>query len=359
MATSPRSQNGCAPPHTEARSWPKREGHARSSPCLAPHVQACCAEDLCQPRRLSPPPILSGRDTCRLCFTFLRAHPGVAPSALPLADGAAQVGRRFLHYREQERGPSGRSRNRRLSALRACWRWVALRDPARLGVVTRRLAMPRQRAARQLIASLTRTDMQALLAASDPSTWARRRDEAVLLPLANRGARGSAVTPRQREQVRVGASPVGPLTGQGRQARTVPLWSATAQGVNAWFEELGADAGPLAFPPARGQGLSREGVDDRLQQAMPRARPACPSLATTPITPQVMRHATALPRLQAGGDLATIARGLGHQSIQTTHVYRQAKLKMPETAWEQLEPIAGVWKRFPAEDPLRTFLNTL
>src|SRR5262245_1142084 len=47
--------------------------------------------------------------------------------------------------------------------------------------------------------------------------------------------------------------------------------------------------------------------------------PAGPSLATTNITPHVVRHTTAMHVLPAGGDIATIALGLGQASIDTTH----------------------------------------
>jgi len=115
------------------------------------------------------------------------------------------------------------------------------------------------------------------------------------------------------------------LIGKGRKERTVPLWTDTAQVLKSWFEELGEDAGPMAFPNARGKALSREGVDYLLQQAIQRAIPACPSLATKHITPHVVRHTTAMHLLQAGVDIATIALWLGHESIETTHMYLQAE----------------------------------
>ena len=62
---------------------------------------------------------------------------------------------------------------------------------------------------------------------------------------------------------------------------------------------------------------------------------------------------------QAGIDIDTIALWLGHESIETTHVYLQADLAMQEKALEKLDPIEGVWKRFQADDPLLTFLNSL
>ena len=58
--------------------------------------------------------------------------------------------------------------------------------------------------------------------------------------------------------------------------------------------------------------------------------------------------------LQAGVDIATIALWLGHESIETTHVYLETDLAMKEKALEKLAPIEGTWQRFHADDPLLT-----
>src|SRR6266516_2811664 len=71
------------------------------------------------------------------------------------------------------------------------------------------------------------------------------------------------------------------------------------------------------------------------------------------------RHTTAMHLLQAGVDIATIALWLGHESIETTHMYLQADLAMKEKALAKLDPLEGEWKRFQADDPLLTFLNAL
>ena len=99
--------------------------------------------------------------------------------------------------------------------------------------------------------------------------------------LYNSGARVSEVTALKRAQVCFGASTFVQLTGKGRKERTVPLWSDTARVVKAWFEELGEDAGPMAFPNARGKALSREGVDYLLRLLLD-SRVVALSMAHTP-----------------------------------------------------------------------------
>jgi integrase/recombinase XerD len=329
------------------------------SSLLAPHLQAFFADYVCHQKRLSPHTIVSCRDTFRLLLTFLRDDTGVEPSALRLADVDAPAVLRFLDHLEQQRGNSVRSRNIRLSAIRTFFRLVALRDPESIGIATRVLAIPLKREDKKLIGYLTRPEMQALLAAPDQSKWSGRRDHALLLTLYNSGARVSEVITLTRAQVCFETSTFVHLIGKGRKERTVPLWHDTAQVLKAWFRELGDHARGLAFPSARGKPLSRDGVDYLLKQAVRRATPTCPSLAHQHISPHVIRHTTAMHLLQAGVDIATIALWLGHESIETTHVYLAADLAMKEKALEKLDPIAGEWQRFHADDALLAFLASL
>jgi site-specific recombinase XerD len=210
-----------------------------------------------------------------------------------------------------------------------------------------------------VIGYLTRPEMQALLAAPDQSKWSGRRDHALLLTLYNSGARVSEVITLTQAQVCFDASTFIHLLGKGRKERTVPLWHTTAQVLKAWFRELGDHARELAFPSARGKPLSRDGVDYLLKQAVRRALPTCPNLAHQHISPHVIRHTTAMHLLQAGVDIATIALWLGHESMETTHVYLAADLAMKEKALEKLDPIAGEWQRFHADDALLAFLASL
>ena len=118
-----------------------------------------------------------------------------------------------------------------LSAIRSFFRLVALRDPDSIGIATRVLAIPIKREDKKLIGYLTRTEMQALLAAPDQSKWSGRRDHALLLTLYNSGARVSEITALKREQVCFGVSTFVQLTGKGRKERTIPLWPDNRSGV--------------------------------------------------------------------------------------------------------------------------------
>src|SRR6266446_9670066 len=257
---------------------------------IAPHVQAFFAERRCQHKRVSPKTITSYRDTFRLLLTFVKEATGKEPSALQIHDLDAPVILQFLDYLEHQRGNAIRSRNMRLAAVRSFARFLALRDPEHLAIVTRVLAIPVKRADKKLIGYLTREEVEALLAAPDRSCWSGRRDHALLLTLYNSGARVSEVTTLQREHVCFGPHTFLQLKGKGRKERTVPLWPHTSRVLQAWFTELADTDERTAFPNARGRPLSRDGVDYLLQRAVHKAAVVCPSLGAKKITPHVMRH---------------------------------------------------------------------
>jgi hypothetical protein len=77
-----------------------------------------------------------------------------------------------------------------------------------------------------------------------------------------------------------------------------------------------------------------DGVTYILQQAVKRALPNCPSLAAKQISPHVIRHTTAM-HLQSGVDITVIALWLGHESLETTHIYIEADLRMKQKALEK------------------------
>ena len=169
------------------------------------------------------------RDTFRLLLEFLRRAKNKEPSALGVSDLEAPIILEFLDYLERERHNTIGSRNVRLAAIRSFFRLVALRDPASVNLATGVLAIPIKRAARRLVGYLTRSEIDAVLAAPDRTQRAGQRDYALLLTMYNSGARVSEMTALQRRQIRFGSTSFLEIHGKGRKERTVPLWPRTAR----------------------------------------------------------------------------------------------------------------------------------
>jgi integrase/recombinase XerD len=196
----------------------------------------------------------------------------------------------FLDHLEEKRGKKVRTRNLRLAGIRTFFRFVALRDPERLGQVTQIMAIPVKRQEKRLISALTREEIEAILSTPDQSTWKGRRDYVLLLTMYNTGARVSEMTGLQREQVSFGSSTYIKLHGKGRKERTVPLWPHTARALKSWFHELAGSCGTVALPNARGHQMARDGVEYLLRGTVKKAVSQLPSLINRRISPHVLRH---------------------------------------------------------------------
>src|ERR1700730_12828383 len=317
-------------------------------------------EHLVSHKQVSPRTIVAYRDSFRLLLQFLKKRTGKQPFTLCVDDLDAPAIIDFLESLEEQRGNQVCSRNARLTAIRSFFHVVAFRDPGSIGVVGRVLAIPKKRTDKRLVGYLTRDEMEAVLTAPDQSTWIGRRDYALLLTMYNSGARLSEMTCMQRGQVKFDSTTYLQLHGKGRKERVVPLWAKTGRVLRNWFRECEVKATEVAFPSVRGTPLSSDGLNYILQQAVRRAADvSCPSLLTKRVTPHLVRHTCAMHLLQAGIDMAVIALWLGHESIETTHIYVEADLAMKERALERIAPATSSVRRYRADDALLAFHASL
>jgi site-specific recombinase XerD len=202
--------------------------------------------------------------------------------------------------------------------------------------------------------------MQAILATPDMSSHSGRRDHAILLTMYNTGARVSEITAMAGRQIEFGArSSFIHLYGKGRKERTVPLWKSTADALRKWMREQQKEPNAPLFENYRGDRLTRNGVDVILQKAVSLATSACPALSAKHVTPHVLRHTTAMHLLQSGVDMTVIALWLGHEHLDTTHMYMESDLALKEQALNRLQPLGQSAPRYRATDKVLAFLDSL
>jgi len=265
----------------------KATAHSPSFPAL---VQQFFTEYLVTQRALSPHTVASYRDSLLLFLDFAHVRLGKAPTDLSLADIEPDLILAFLDHLEQQRNNTVRSRNLRLTALRAFLKFASRRDVSSLHAIERALGVPMKRFERPILGFLSREEMLAVI--GEPgSTWTSQRDHLLLAMLYNTGARVSEIIAVRVADVVLEASPCVRLHGKGRKQRAVPLWKSTVREIRTWLlhnPTLGADA-PL-LPNREGRAMTRANVNQRLNIAVGRAAEVHRSLAMRRISPHSIRH---------------------------------------------------------------------
>lgn len=329
------------------------------SPHIAPLLTRFFTQRLMQQRQASPHTISSYRDTFRLLLQFAHTRLGKEPSRLSWDDIDAPLVSAFLDDLQEHRGISARSRNLRLTAIRSLFRYVAFELPGQSESIQRVLAIPGKRYTCHQVNYLTRLEVDALLAAPDRKTWSGRRDHAWLLLAVQTGLRVSEFTGLTHRDVILGTGAHVHVIGKGRKERCTPLTKQTAVVMQEWLKETTPGDGQVVFPNRRGGRLSNDGVQYLLAKHVAIASELCPSLRTKRVSPHVTRHTAAMELLQAGVDTTVIALWLGHESVETTHIYLEADLPMKEKMLAMTTPHEGNPGVYKPDDALLAFLKGL
>jgi site-specific recombinase XerD len=265
----------------------------------------------------------------------------------------------FLDHLERNRHNAVRSRNLRLTALRAFLKFAGRRDVSSLHAVEQALAVPMKRFEQPMLGFLTRQEMEAVLG-QPGALWSSKRDHLLLAMLYNTGARVSEIIGVRVVDVILDGAAYVHLHGKGRKLRSIPLWDTTVAEVRAWLRLNPTLRGEAPLLPNRhGQPMSRSNVAQRLDLAVARAAAKEPSILKKAVSPHTLRHTTAMHLLQSGVPFNVIALWLGHESMNTTHRYVEANLAMKEVALARLEPPDTKIGRYRAPDALMRFLQAL
>jgi len=331
-----------------------------TAPNLPALIQRFFTDRLVSQLGASPHTIVSYRDTFRLLLVFASKHLGRPPSRLRVEDIDVTLLGDFLDGLEQERANTPKTRNTRLAALRAFFRFVSYSEPACSLQCQRILAIPMKRHERRPVEFLAEEETAALVAAPDRTTWIGRRDGILLLVATETGLRNAELRSLRRRDVDLGTGAHVRCSGKGRKMRCTPLRRDVAVALESWLAECrdGTSDDPL-FPSSRGGFLSADALQRLVARHVATAIAKCSSLAGRSITPHTLRHTTAMTLLHRGVDQTVIALWLGHESAETTQVYLHADMRMKERALGHSDPSGKQPVRFRPPDSLLAFLQSL
>ena len=321
-------------------------------------IQAFFTQWLEEQRHVSPNTRASYRDTFRLLLGFLEQRTGRPPAQQGLTDWEAPALVAFLDHLEHQRHCQPCSRNIRLAALRSFMRYVAQQEPSALAWAQRILAIPLKRHDRRLLGFLTPAEVEAILAATDP-TPSGRRDHLLFHLLYHTGARISEALGLQRQDLLWQPRALVQLHGKGRKQRLMPLNPAVTAELKTHLASRPIEPTALVFCNRWGEALTRSGIEKRLARTVQKALRQCPSLKGRSISPHTFRHACAMHLLQADVDITLIALFLGHESPCTTHRYIELDMHLKEQCLKKLPTLKTKAARFKPSDRLLAFLESL
>jgi site-specific recombinase XerD len=248
--------------------------------------------------------------------------------------------RAFLRS-QVDRGLSSRSMMRKISSLRAFFRFLVKRGHVRADP-TLNLSPPRKRDSLPTVVSEDR--IEEMMNLPDVSKLSGLRDRAILEFLYGTGVRLSEmVTLDVSEFVRGGETLR--VVGKGDKERLVP-WGGEAR---TWFLHYQKKrfSATRSFSertlerfkkyPAFSAGSNTKRISPRTVQRIVAKYLGRVSLAAS-LSPHVLRHAFATHLLDNGADLRAVQELLGHESLSTTQNYTHVTPKRIQETYRKAHP---------------------
>jgi site-specific recombinase XerC len=233
---------------------------------------------------------------------------------------------------DRGKGYAPASRSLLGTAVRSLLRWALATGRTSRGLTRGILRPPATRAT--LPRGVAPGQVDALLAAGDPTTRVGARDRAVIAVLSRLGLRAGEAAALTLDDIDWGAVR---LTVVGKQRRlTVPIPVDVGEALVAWLRMRPKDTSDRAvFTRLRApiRRLTSAGISDVVVHRAERA-------GLGPIRAHRLRHTAAMNVIAAGGSLVEARELLGHASAETTKVYARTDLA-------SLRPLAVPFGRVP------------
>jgi integrase/recombinase XerC len=242
--------------------------------------------------------------------------------------------RQVRHYaaRCHRRGLSGRSIQRRLSALRSFYNYL-LREQA--VTLNPGLDVPAPKSEQHLPDTLSVDDIASLLNVDCKDTLALR-DLAMLELMYSSGLRLSELVGLNFGDVDFNDRTVR-VTGKGAKTRVLPVGDKAIRALHAWQEVRPQHPHrdePAIFTARSGKRIGVRTVQQRVKDWARRLD------VPGDLHPHTLRHSFASHLLESSGDLRAVQELLGHADISTTQVYTHLDFQHLAQVYDSAHPRA-------------------
>lgn len=249
------------------------------------------------------------------------------------ADVKADDVREWVIYMLDEQKLTASSVNRKLSALRTCYKYLRKMEVVKANPMEKVVAPKKKR---PLPYFVRESDMDKLLElTAEDKTFKGVRDRLILLMFYETGIRRAELLGLTDASVDLKAKQI-KVTGKRNKQRIVPFGDELEAELLAYLDfrktKTGLSNAPALFITEEGKPLNEAQVSRIVKDNL--------SMVTTmkKRSPHVLRHSFATAMLNNKADLTSIQKLLGHESVATTEVYTHVSFEDLKNEYKNAHP---------------------
>jgi integrase/recombinase XerD len=286
--------------------------------------------------------IKSYRDTFTIFLRYCNDVLRIKPEKLCFSKINKKMIEEFLSWLENEKNYSISTRNQRMAALHAFFRYLQIEAPEYMEMCNSVLSIRSKKMPTIEMSYLSIKAIKELMSIPDVTKKEGRRDLAILSLLYDTGARVQEIADVMVGDIRINAPSTIRLTGKGNKTRIIPLMPQTINLIKAYIRDydLSKDSriSTSLFFNKKGEKLTRAGLSYILNKSVEIAKINNLDLFPNKVSPHILRHSKAMHLLESGVNLIYIRDFLGHSSVTTTEIYAKSNPEIKRKAIEQASP---------------------
>lgn len=274
--------------------------------------------------------VKSYRDTFVLLLRFYKDMYHIQPERLSYESFTNERIEAFLDWLENSRNSGIRTRNQRLAAIHAFFRYVQYRDPAGFEQIAQILTVPYKKAPVTALGYMSLDEVSYLFSLPDRNDKKQFRDLMIMVLLYESGARVQELIDLMPVHLHFGKTTTLELHGKGNKSRLVPLNRDVSSMLKKYIQIYDRNADSPLFINRNGNRLTRAGIQYIIDKYTDMGHRNKPEMFQQHITNHSFRHSRAMHLLEAGVNLVYIRDFLGHTSVMTTEIYARSNPKIKE-----------------------------
>ncbi|MCQ2487646.1 MAG: tyrosine-type recombinase/integrase [Clostridia bacterium] len=240
--------------------------------------------------------------------------------------------REWIVYMMDERHFAVANVNRKLSALRTCYRYLRMMNHVDVNPMAKIVGPKKQKV---LPTFVRESEMDRLLEiTSEDDSFEGVRNRTIVMMFYETGIRRAELLGLTDVRVDMGMNQIKVL-GKRNKERIIPFGEELRKQIELYLKmrhDVAAENAESFFINKEGKPMNEASVSKVVKDAL--------SLVTTQKkrSPHVLRHSFATAMLNNDADLGSIQKILGHQSLATTEVYTHLSFEELKSAYKNAHP---------------------
>jgi len=287
-------------------------------------------------RGLSPNTVSAYSDSLILFLRFCDEVKGIKPNKVTFSKINKQLILDFCDWIETSLKNSIPTRNQRLTAIHAVFRYIQSETPNHLALCRDILSIRMKKHMQKPPRYLSTDAIKAILAAPDAKTKNGIRHLAILSLLYDSAIRVQELIDLKLGDITIKKPSTAHVLGKGDKQRTVPIHPATANILALYIKKYGlTESEHYLFTNSSKNQLTRAGVNYIIKKYVAIVKANFPKLIPIPVSAHIMRHSKSTHLLAADINLIYIRDLLGHSSVTTTEIYASSNPEFLRQAIEK------------------------